>query len=136
MRTLGRQPPSTVATAMASGSLGSAALASSNQAANSRSGSSASVKSPLLNQVWCSIGTVSDIFLSDSWGFLVTGRVPGPAYRAAYHGFGYNACVGSRLWQAIRPALRQRLAVGQSPSAGISVLRRPTAVAVMLLWVG
>src|SRR5580700_8874363 len=107
MRTLGRPSASTVASAMASGSLGSACLASSNQVAKSRNGSSASVKSPLLNQVGCSIGTVSDIL----GGLLVTGRVPGPAYRiafrAAYLGLGYNVCVGSRLWRALRPALRQ-----------------------------
>src|SRR5260370_41958596 len=61
MRTLGRPSASTVASDMAVGSRGSLALASSNQAANSRKGSSASVKSPLVNQVGCCIGADSDI---------------------------------------------------------------------------
>src|ERR1700726_2673356 len=46
---------------MASGLTGSARLASANQAANSRNGSSASVKSPPVNHVGCSIGAASDI---------------------------------------------------------------------------
>src|SRR5262249_37218526 len=102
MRTLGSPSASTVASAIASGSLGSAFLASSNQAANSRNGSSASVKSPLLNQVGCSIGT--DIIE----GFLVTGCVPGPAHRVMYRGPGYNVTAGQRLWWALRQVLRRR----------------------------
>src|SRR5262249_41417664 len=104
MRTLGRPSASTVASAIASGSLGSAFLASSNQAANRRSGSSASVKSPLLNQVGCSIGTVSDII----GGLLVTGYVPGPAYRLVYRGLGYSLCAGMRVWRALRQVARRR----------------------------
>src|SRR6516164_486991 len=61
MRTFGRPSAPTVASDMAVGSRGSLRLASSNQAANSRSGSSASVKSPLVNQPGCSIGADSDI---------------------------------------------------------------------------
>src|SRR5580704_11179796 len=61
MRALGWPLASTVASAMASGLTGSARLASANQAANSRTGSSASAKSPPVNHVGCSIGAVSDI---------------------------------------------------------------------------
>jgi hypothetical protein len=50
-----------VASVMAVGSRGSEAVASLSQAANSRKGSSAAVKSPLVNQLGCSIGAVSDI---------------------------------------------------------------------------
>src|SRR5262245_12025420 len=64
MRTLGRPSAPTVASDMAVGSRGSLLAASSNQAANSRNGSSASVKSPVVNQVGCSIGTDSDILRS------------------------------------------------------------------------
>src|ERR1700722_11653971 len=67
MRALGWPPASTVASAIASGLTGSARLASANQAANSRTGSSASVKSPPVNHVGCSIGAVSDI----PWGYPV-----------------------------------------------------------------
>src|SRR5882757_3968639 len=64
MRTFGRPSASTVASDMAVGSRGSARLASSNQAANSRNGASASVKSPDVNQVGCSIGAEPDILRS------------------------------------------------------------------------
>src|SRR5580704_16695168 len=67
MRALGSPSGSTVASAMASGLTGSARLASANQAANSRTGSSAWVKSPPVNHVGCSIGAVSDI----PWGTWV-----------------------------------------------------------------
>src|SRR5579864_8964906 len=67
MRALGNPSASTVASAMASGLTGSARLASAYQAANSRTGSSASVKSPPVNHVGCSIGAVSDI----PWGTQV-----------------------------------------------------------------
>ena len=46
---------------MASGLTGSVRLASANHAANSRNGSSASVKSPPVNHAGCSIGAASDI---------------------------------------------------------------------------
>src|SRR6266513_3151110 len=64
MRALGSPSASTVASVMAVGSRGSLRHAASNQAANSRMGSSASVKSPLVNQVGCSIGADSDILRS------------------------------------------------------------------------
>src|SRR5262245_41873875 len=64
MRTLGRPSASTVASDMAVGSRGSPLAASSNQAPNSRSGSSASVKSPDVNQLGCLIGAESDILRS------------------------------------------------------------------------
>src|ERR1700684_3806907 len=67
MRALGWPLESTVASAMASGLPGSARLAAANQAANSRTGSSAWVKSPPVNHVGCSIGAVSDI----PWGTQV-----------------------------------------------------------------
>src|SRR5215470_18384962 len=103
MRTLGNPSASTVASAIASGSLGSAFPASSNQVANSRNGSSALVKSPLLNQAGCSIGVVSDIIE----GFLVTGCEPGPAHRVMYRGPGYNVTARSRLWRALWQGLRR-----------------------------
>src|SRR5262245_677843 len=61
MRALGIPSASTVASVMAVGSRGSLRHASSNQAANRRRGSSASVKSPLVNQVGCFIEADSDI---------------------------------------------------------------------------
>src|SRR5262245_64904414 len=83
MRTLGVPSASTVASDMAVGSRGSALAASSNQAANSRKGSSASVKSPVVNQVGCLIGADSDIL----WSTHVVALVPSslsrpPGYRA------------------------------------------------------
>src|SRR5713226_5192139 len=95
MRTLGSPSASTVASAMASGSLGSACLASSNQAANSRNGSSASVKSPLVNQVGCSIGADSDILRRT----YVVALAPGSLFRRA----GYRGT--SRRWHAARARL-------------------------------
>ena len=53
------------------------AVASSNQAANSRKGSSASVKSPLVNQVGCFIGADSDILRSIQVVALVPRSLPG-----------------------------------------------------------
>jgi surface antigen len=67
---------------MAFGSRGSAVVASSNQAVKSRSGSSAWVKSPLVNQLGCSIGFVSDIALKQSFR------------RSRYSG-----TVAARLWR-------------------------------------
>ena len=60
MRTLGSPSASTVASAIASGSEGSLLRASSNQAANRASGSSASVKSPAGAGRW-SVGAKSDM---------------------------------------------------------------------------
>src|SRR4029453_4327283 len=67
IRTLGSPSASTVASDIAVGSRGSLRVASSNQTANSRNGSSASVKSPLNP---CSIGTDSDILRSIRSGCL------------------------------------------------------------------
>ena len=76
---------------MAVGSRGSAAVASFSQAANSRKGSSAAVKSPLVNQVGCSIEAVSDITRSAR----VT-RGPARQFRRCL----YNGSPGPRLWRA------------------------------------
>src|SRR3954449_4530613 len=67
MRAFGWPSASTVASVMAVGSRGSAAAASFSQAAKSRKGSSAAVKSPLVNQLGCSMGAVSDIRGALSW---------------------------------------------------------------------
>ncbi len=60
IRAFGAPSASTVASVMAVGSRGSASVASFSQAANNRNGSSAAVKSPLVNQVgvfyWRCIG--------------------------------------------------------------------------------
>src|SRR5919201_1974623 len=61
MRTLGRPSASTVASDIAVGWRGSLRAACSNQASNRRKGSSASIKSPLVNPLGCSIGADSDI---------------------------------------------------------------------------
>src|SRR5882672_1339891 len=92
MRTLGSPSASTVASDMAVGSRGSPRAASSNQAANSRNGSSAWVKSPDVNQVGCSIGTVSDI----ARGTHVAGSVTGLLSRQ----HPYRATLSGRLWRA------------------------------------
>src|SRR5262245_48954746 len=76
-----------VASDIADGSRGSFVFASSNQAANSRSGSSACVKSPLVNHAGCSIGADSDIARSAH----VVALVPSVQYRA----FGYRAMPGA-----------------------------------------
>src|SRR5690348_14042235 len=65
---------------MAVGSRGSEAVASRSQAAKSCSGSSAAVKSPLVNQVGCSIGAVSDIRRSTRLAMLMARRVQGRLY--------------------------------------------------------
>src|SRR4030088_1328420 len=79
---------------MASGPTGSACLASSNQAANSRNGSSASAKSPDVNQLGCVIGAVSDISQSD----LVAGPEPASASRSLR----YNGTTGRSRWRPLR----------------------------------
>src|SRR3981081_4807458 len=61
MRTFGRPSASTVSSDTAVGSRCARRLASAPQRANSRKGSPASVKSPLVNQVGCSIGPDSDM---------------------------------------------------------------------------
>src|SRR6202008_4790183 len=61
MRLWGRPSASTGASDIAVGSRGSLRAACSNQAANRRKGSSASIKSPLVNPLGCCIGSDSDI---------------------------------------------------------------------------
>src|SRR5262245_38078101 len=107
MRTLGRPPASLVASATASGRPGSLAAASSNQAANSRSGSSASVKSPDVNQIGCLIGADSDILRSTQ----VVASMPGFRQRL------YSA--SPRLWHMLQhlPAGALVLALGCATGA-------------------
>src|SRR5690242_8026329 len=88
---------------MASGSAGSARRASSNQAANSRNGSSASAKSPVVNQLGCLIETVSDI--------LRSGFVAGVGAASASRRVGYNGSVRSRIWRRLLPAAALLIAV-------------------------
>src|SRR5215470_7822240 len=95
MRTFGRPSGSTVDSAMALGSRGSLRDASSNQAANSRNGSSASVKSPLVNELVGLIGAASDIRRS----FHVAGSVTGPRQRVWSRQNLYRATAASRLWR-------------------------------------
>src|ERR1700690_690734 len=87
---------STVASVMAVGSRGSAAMASVSQAANSAKGSSAAVKSPLVNHVGCSIGAVSAIFGSSHVVGSETHRL---TLRL------YNRCGGLSLWHGLASAL-------------------------------
>src|SRR5689334_20209852 len=94
---------------MASGSEGSACFASSNQAANSRNGSSASAKSPDVNQLGCLIGAVSDIFQS--------GFVPGPVPASASRWPRYNGTAQSSIWRRLRLVSVLMLAV---PAGGCS----------------
>src|ERR1700694_3375688 len=103
MRTLGRPSRSTVATAIASGSLGSLRRASSNQPANRRSGSAASAKSPLFNQPGCFIEAVSDIWRSG----VVAGVVPHGAGRRS----GYNGTDRVSIWRRLLPAAALALAL-------------------------
>src|SRR3954451_1815021 len=91
MRAFGWPSASTVASVMAVGSRGSAAVASFSQAAKSRKGSSAAVKSPLVNQLGCSIGAVSDI----RGALFVCGAV-GSTWRTWRL---YSGCGRSRLWR-------------------------------------
>src|SRR5262245_48084533 len=105
MRTLGFPSASTVASDIAEGSRGSPLIASSNQAANSRNGSSASVKSPVVNQVGCSIGADSDILRST---FVVASA------RSALFGQGGYRGMPRRWHAALRlmPLCTLALAVG------------------------
>src|SRR5262249_44968899 len=98
MRTLGRPSSSTVASDMAVGSRGSLRLASSNQAANSRKGSSASVKSLLVNPARCSIGADSDI--------LGSIRAAAAAPSALFRRGGYRGPSGA--WQVAMRRLQAR----------------------------
>ena len=95
---------------MALGSPGSWAVASSSQAANSRNGSSAVVKSPDVNQLGCSIGLVSDI---------VSGVSKWPARRPVARPGG--PLIVERLQQAYGAKRRSGLA-GVPPLAAILLL--------------
>src|ERR1043166_7467325 len=88
---------------MASGSEGSARRASSNQAANSRNGSSASAKSPVVNQLGGLIETGSVI--------LRSGSVAGVVAASASRRVGYNGSVRSSIWRRLLPAAALLIAV-------------------------
>src|SRR5215218_8232722 len=96
---------STVASDIAVGSRGSPLTASSNQACHSRRGSSAWVKSPLVNHVGCSIGAVSDIHKTLS--FRAT-RVPRrPRYKGTRK---------ARLWRLRAKAIALALTLSAATS--------------------
>src|SRR5579883_338562 len=97
---------------MASGLTGSACLASANQAANSRSGSSASVKSPPVNPVGCSIEAASDIL----WGTkLLASRNRGACRQSLY-----NRPAPQRLPQALGWLVMLSTFLGACAGAGCS----------------
>src|SRR5215213_11693434 len=97
---------STVASDIAVGSRGSPFTASSNQACHSRNGSSACVKSPLVNHVGCSIGAVSDIHKALS--FRAAPRVPRrPRYKGTRK---------ARLWRLRAKAIALALTLGAATS--------------------
>src|ERR1700681_32870 len=103
IRAFGNPSGSTVASVMALGSAGSDRVASENQAANSRKGSSASVKSPPVNPFGCRIGADSDIS-----EFPVVAGVPGQVsalrpHRDCYGGC-YRGCAAARLWRRLPAA--------------------------------
>src|SRR5256885_8655104 len=92
---------------MAVGSRGSSFTASSNQACQSRKGSSACVKSPLVNHAGCSIGTVSDI-ARKTLTFRAAPRVPmRPRYKGTRK---------ARLWRLRAKAIALALALGAATS--------------------
>src|SRR5258708_32204216 len=111
MRAFGRRSASTVASVMALGSAGSDLVASENQAANSRKGSSASVKSPLVNPFGCFIDAESDIS-----EFQVSASVPGRVSVLRSCMRSYRGCPAARLWRRL-PAAAFVLAL---PVAGCS----------------
>ena len=115
MRAFGRPSASTVASVMAVGSRGSEAVASLSQAANSRKGSSAAVKSPLVNQLGCSIGAVSDIFGVLAWSVPKIVTRPVIFIERLYSG-----CARSRLWRGLplAAALTLALAAGGCSLSG------------------
>src|SRR5674476_1286298 len=92
MRAFGSPSASIVASVMAVGSRGSEAVASLSQAANSRKGSSAAVKSPLVNQLGCSIGAVSDI---------VSGALAWPLASPVVPNAAFIVDARARLWRAL-----------------------------------
>src|SRR5205823_11581315 len=98
--------PSTVASDIAVGSRGSPFTASSNQACQRRKGSSAPVKSPVVNHVGCSIGAVSDI--AHKTLTIRAIRVP---KRSRYKG-----TRKARLWRLRAKAIALSLALGAATS--------------------
>ena len=122
MRAFGSPSASTVASVMAVGSRGSEAVASSSQAANSRNGSSAAVKSPLVNQLGCSIGSrIRHRFRS--------ARVAGAVSRCSSCRL-YSGCARARLWRALPLAAALTLALA---GGGCSISYRPIRFAVRQL---
>jgi hypothetical protein len=106
MRTSGIPSGSTVASDIAFGSRGSAFAASSNQPCHRRKGSSAWVKSPLVNHVGCSIGAVSDI--QKTLTFRATPRLPRrPRYKVTRK---------ARLWRLRAKAIALALTLGAATS--------------------
>src|SRR6185312_13597705 len=112
MRTSGRPSASTVASAMASGSLGSDATASANHAANSANGSGASVKSPDVN--WL-VSLMSEVlFIRES---RLRRSVFESPLRSLYRANLYRARLRVGL-SAIRPAATVVTAILVAASAG------------------
>src|SRR5436190_4024251 len=105
VRTSGMPSGSTVASDMAVGSRGSDFTASSNQACHSRNGSSACVKSPLVNHVGCSIGAVSDIHKILSFR---AARLP--------RRLRYKGTRKARLWRLRAKAIALALTLGAATS--------------------
>src|SRR5258708_9289054 len=103
IRAFGKPSESTVASVMALGSAGSDRVASENQAARRRKGSSASVKSPLVNPLGCCIDADSDIS-----EFQVIAGVPSRVTRRVsvprYNMHSYRGCPTARLWRALGAA--------------------------------
>src|SRR3954453_9866800 len=97
---------STVASDIAVGSRGSPFTASANQACHSRKGSSAWVKSPLVNHVWCSIPAVSDIAQKTSVSRVI--RMP--------RRLRYKGTRKARLWRLRAQAIALSLALGAATS--------------------
>src|SRR6478672_11462206 len=106
VRTSGIPSASTVASDIAVGSRGSPFTASSNHACQSRRGSSACVKSPLVNHVGCSIPEVSDI--AQKTLKLRAIRVP--------RRLRYKGTRKARLWRLRAQAIALSLALGAATS--------------------
>jgi outer membrane surface antigen len=84
---------------MALGSAGSDRVASENQAVNSRKGSSAAVKSPLVNPFGCCIEADSDIS-----EFKVVAGVPSRVSVLRSSIYRYRGCTAARLWRRLPAA--------------------------------
>src|ERR1041384_4015259 len=106
VRTSGIPFESTVASDIAVGSRGSPFTASSNQACQSRNGSSAWVKSPLINHVGWSIPAVSDIAQKTLVSRAI--RVP--------RRLRYKGTRRARLWRLRAQAIALSLALGAATS--------------------